>query len=125
MTRVVAVLALIERPVRVAPVRAWHTLAPCSQPGNVGLLWFPDDWETRPTEQVELVCAHCPFRTKCLDDALEFDETDGVRGGTTPYQRRQLLAERNRAKCPCCFSDAVIPSGRGEICISCGTSWLV
>lgn len=112
----------IERPVEVAPVRHWHRLAPCK---SSVLDFFPDEWETRPDPDVELLCAGCPFNTECLNDALTFKETQGVRGGTTEYQRRQLLAERNRAKCPCCASDTVVAQGRGEICISCGASWLV
>jgi transcription factor WhiB len=121
--KVKVVAIRVELPVRVAPIRPWHKYAPCQY--SPELNWFPEDWETRPDPKVELICAHCPFRTDCMNDALKFDETDGIRGATTPYQRRQLLAERERAKCPCCYSDAVIPSGRGEVCVSCGASWLV
>jgi hypothetical protein len=107
----------------VAPVRPWHRFAPCR---NVTWLeWFPDDWETRPDPGVVVICDACPFAADCLQDALNFPDTDGVRGGTLPYQRRQLNVVRDRAKCPVCFSDAIIPSGRYEICVSCATSWPV
>jgi transcription factor WhiB len=118
-------LPRIEQPVRVAPIRTWHPAGHCGKSENVKLEWFPADYVTRPDAEVAVVCARCPFAVECLNDALEFDETDGVRGGTTSYQRRQLLAERDRARCPNCGSDGVVPNGRGELCIACGTSWLV
>jgi hypothetical protein len=108
----------------VAPIRSWHTLAPCRDLPE--LEWFPAEWEVRPAGEVTRVCDGCPFNSRCLQDALDFPNTDGVRGGTVPYQRRQLLAERERARCPRCqHSDSVISYERYEICVSCGTSWPV
>ena len=113
--------ALIDRPLLVAPVPNW--VGACR--GRSDLEWFPEEWVTRPTPEVELVCAYCPFQSACLQTALDNPETDGIWGGTTPYQRRQLLNERNRSKCPNCRSDAIIAQGRSEICISCAASWPV
>lgn len=119
--------ALVRRASRdvdtVAPVRWWHRQSPCRILHK--LEWFPDDDIVRPSAAVQRVCDECPFQRECLADALEFVDTDGVRGGTTRYQRDQLRRERERARCPGCGSDAVVPNGRGEVCISCGVSWLV
>lgn len=109
---------------RVAPIRAWHEQAPCGTPENTKLNWFPEDWESYPDMQVAYVCVKCPFRVQCLDDALVYDETDGVRGGTTPYQRRQLRNKYTRARCPCCLSNSIFSDQINEICVSCGTSWI-
>lgn len=112
-----------DESVEVAPIRAWHSVAPCKS--FPWLEWFPEEWETRPEPAVVAVCDACPFSADCLRDALDFPDTDGVRGGTVPYQRRQLSAERERARCPRCGSDAVVPDGRYEICVSCAASWPV
>lgn len=36
------------------------------------------------------VCAGCPFRSACLHIALKSGEQDGIWGGTTPDERRNL-----------------------------------
>lgn len=80
-----------------------------------------------PDPAVMAFCRRCPVQAGCLEYALETEEEDheaGVWGGTTPYQRRQLKVVRARVLCPSCRSDAVQPVARGEVCISCGASWL-
>lgn len=43
------------------------------------------------------ICAACPVRTECLNDALAYrDIAFGVRGGLTPTQRRELLRQATR-----------------------------
>ena len=110
-----------DAPLRVAPLPHWR--GKCYNTNNPR--FFPEDWETHPDPEITLMCAMCPFQPKCLQLALDHPDTDGIWGGTTPYQRRQLLNERSRSRCPGCGSDAVCPNGRGEICISWGISWLV
>lgn len=73
-------------------------------------------------------CGRCPVSNLCLEFALntEADKGEcGVWGGTTAFQRQQLKRERSRKRCPGCDSDGVVPQGAGEICISCGLSWIV
>lgn len=43
------------------------------------------------------VCADCPVRTECLEDALSGPRNDdyGIRGGTTSEQRRRIHTQRN------------------------------
>lgn len=77
--------------------------------------------------EILATCGRCPVREACLQYALETEEEDheaGVWGGTTPYQRRQLMVERARVRCPACQSDAIFAAARGEVCLSCGASWL-
>lgn len=73
---------------------AWHAEAACvDEPLDV---FFP----TRGASlaRARAICATCPVRAQCLDEALEFDrsryELPGVWGGTSPRQRRQLRKER-------------------------------
>lgn len=106
---------------RVAPSPRWVGL--CRQFPQLN--WFPDEWVTKPADDVAIVCAKCPFNGDCLKLALDNEDTYGVWGGTTEYQRRQLLNERHRMRCPGCSSDSIVPQGRGEVCISCGLSWIV
>jgi hypothetical protein len=92
---------------------------------------FIDDYDYvdgPPDAEVQEICLRCSLRDQCLEYALDTEAPDGesgVWGGTTPYQRRQLKRDLSRVRCPACLSDAVMSAGRGEVCISCGMSWLV
>lgn len=61
--------------------------------------WCPDD-DLPPDVRARLVglakdvCARCPVRAACLEEALETGEAWSVRGGTTPAERRRLAARR-------------------------------
>jgi hypothetical protein len=66
----------------------------------------------------------CPVKTWCLDFALEHKPT-GTWGGTTEYQRRQLLAKKDRVFCPGCGGEDVIDEDGSQICLACGISWLI
>lgn len=77
---------------------------------------------------VLVMCATCPINPACLAFALANETRNGeagVWGGTTPTQRRKMKVVKNRQACPVCDDDAVVVKGRGEICISCGASWLI
>lgn len=83
-----------------------------------------DDNARRPSAEVEAICSSCPVKTECLDYALE-RKPSGVWGGTTEYQRRQLLAGKERVFCPGCGSSEVFDHGDSEICLACGISWRI
>lgn len=106
------------------PVAKWHRDGACD-----GMVdddrFFPEEWEQKPHPEIQALCDRCPKNAECLAGALEYEDTDGVWGGTTPYQRRQLKADRNRVRCPGCTSDNVIELGRGQLCLGCGVSWTV
>ncbi|RSD26442.1 WhiB family transcriptional regulator [Amycolatopsis eburnea] len=44
----------------------------------------------RVIAQAKAVCAQCPVRSECLADALDAGLDDGVFGGLTAEERRQL-----------------------------------
>lgn len=58
-------------------------------------LFFPDKG-SRATE-AKAVCERCPLKGVCLEHALETKEKDGVWGGTTPEERKKLLAKGKAA----------------------------
>ena len=46
------------------------------------------------------VCAACPVRRECLDDALSFETSHnryGYWGGTSPNQRKRASAQRRKS----------------------------
>lgn len=80
------------------PARAWLTRARCARPDMLPFrhLFFPHPGETAKAEAAKQICAMCPVRQECLDDALA-DEggkrkaaRDGIRGGATPSQRYSM-----------------------------------
>lgn len=77
-----------------------------------------------PSPEAEAYCNICPVRADCLAWALEHHE-EGVWGGTTTYQRRQLGRKQERTVCPGCSSDALVVEGQAELCLACGVSWTI
>ena len=84
----------------------WRTQAACLDdpdrqfPGNVA----------EEIAAAKRVCAGCPVRDKCLGEALERRERDGVWGGLTYGERKNLalygVPSRFRmATCPVCKRD--------------------
>lgn len=49
-------------------------------------------------EQARAVCRRCPVQERCLEWALETDQTIGVWGGTTESERRALKRRRAVAR---------------------------
>jgi len=90
--------------------------------------FFPDVYdEDAPVEvpsEIKALCARCPFRVGCQEWATKNDEY-GFWAGTSRFQRHQLSRTTHRVKCPSCESEAVIVSGRVEICTSCAQSWMI
>ena len=64
----------------------------CSNPKYNPDLWF--DFATI-TEAKE-ICRRCPLVLMCAAYAIENDEHDGVWGGLSPEDRRQLRLQRGR-----------------------------
>lgn len=67
-------------------------------------------------------CDLCPVRVACLRTAI-VTSSEGIWGGTTTFQRRQLVRVRNRAKCPLCLSVSLIQVEDDDVCRSCAASW--
>ncbi len=75
----------------------WRDLALCAEVDPE--LFFPDKGESsRPAKRV---CASCPVRAECLQDALDRHEQFGVWGGLTERERRVLARQPHPARyCP-------------------------
>lgn len=62
-------------------------------------LFFPPDYpltetnaeRTRREARAKVVCRKCPVKQQCLQDCLVWGD-DGIRGGTTPAERRRMIA---------------------------------
>jgi len=75
------------------PAPAWRTDAACAEVG--GELFYPAPNES--AAPAKRVCARCPVRRDCLDDALAWETPSlrhGVLGGLTPTERARLAAQR-------------------------------
>ena len=60
-------------------------------------LFFPEDYTNRVTVlEAKAVCQSCPLTTECLQYAMSDSSLDGIWGGTTPQDRKNLR-RRKRA----------------------------
>lgn len=88
----------MTRPARHAH---WRDHALCARPEYAHVDWFNESPNRRAREATEevakAVCASCPVRQACLDDALESYEQYGVRGELTAPERRKLRRYKGRA----------------------------
>ncbi|NUS72461.1 MAG: WhiB family transcriptional regulator [Corynebacteriales bacterium] len=70
------------------PDLSWRTQARCRTVD-------PETFFPLPTEPADLalaLCNACPVAAECLRAALEAGDCEGVWGGTTPRERRAMLA---------------------------------
>jgi Transcription factor WhiB len=78
------------------PRRAWVDGALCAQTDPE--IFFP--LKGAPGHEAKRICAQCPVRLPCLEEALARDLTWGIWGGLTPRERkkeRDRRAERGAA----------------------------
>lgn len=82
----------------------WRTRAACKDDPD---RQFPEN-RAEEIAAAKQVCASCPVKAECLRDALALDERDGVWGGLTSGERRNLrlygVAVRHvqKSSCPVC-----------------------
>lgn len=73
------------------PIDRWWNHGACR--GHDPNLWFPEWPKPNEYRQARKICATCPVRKQCLDDALK-RETGSLRygmfGGTTPLERERI-----------------------------------
>ena len=75
----------------------WRDQALCAQTDPE--LFFPDKGGT--SAPAKRVCARCPVRAECLQDALDTGERFGIRGGLSERERRKLAKPPvPAARCP-------------------------
>jgi len=70
----------------------WHKDAACRGHANPDM-WFPEagkPYTRMQTAHALWICAHCPVREECLDEALAKNEKHGIRGGRTTRQRVRM-----------------------------------
>jgi len=76
--------------------QSWRELAACS--GDMGALFYPPvsserrSVKTGREARAKQVCATCPVRDQCLDQALAVGERYGIWGGLTGTERQHLIA---------------------------------
>jgi Transcription factor WhiB len=75
-----------------APPPPWTEQALCAQADPD--TWFPRKGQNDLVRTAKKVCARCPVRIECLDHALTIRDPNGIWGGTSPEERRALLAEQ-------------------------------
>jgi WhiB family redox-sensing transcriptional regulator len=75
----------------VTPAR-WRDRAACAAPGIDPELFFPEPGRRNGAAEAKRICARCPVRAPCLDEALATPLflDDGIRAGTTALERRRL-----------------------------------
>jgi hypothetical protein len=83
----------------------------------------PDAETNKGLAEAGAWCNVCPVRTECLAWAMLY-RCEGYWGGTTTYQRLQLMRVRTRAKCPLCLSVTLVATEQHEVCLACGMSWV-
>jgi WhiB family redox-sensing transcriptional regulator len=90
----VELLSLMEHgdhpdPLRVEEFRpSWHADAACRGRGTAA--FFPGRGQNETCASAKAICAGCPVRAECLDDALAHGEKVGNWGGTSERERRRL-----------------------------------
>lgn len=73
----------------------WHDLAACRSPRGAGVDFFPPKGgDVRPALAV---CAECPARWPCREDAIADVTRAGIWGATSARQRAKIRAEREAA----------------------------
>jgi WhiB family redox-sensing transcriptional regulator len=70
--------------------RDWTASALCAQTDPE--IFFPNQGES--PSAAKAVCARCPVRSPCLEEALATARAWGVWGGMTPSERRAEAARR-------------------------------
>ncbi len=81
----------------------WHERAACRDHPDPDL-WHPPGYSHGHESDILTalaVCATCPVKTACLEDALEREAPTyrwGIWGGTTPDQRTQLTRRKRRTR---------------------------
>lgn len=74
----------------------WRSHAACA--GKVGVSFYPPmrpekrSAKAAREERAKAVCASCPVRETCLDEAVGHGERFGIWGGLTDTERNRLRA---------------------------------
>lgn len=69
------------------------------------------------------ICSRCPVEESCFAFSLARKISDGVWGGHSAFERRQLLRKKSRRHCPGCDGTDIETERNGEVCVRCGLTW--
>lgn len=70
----------------------WYAYAACHGQ-DTNLFYPPKHLKATAAKQV---CARCPVATQCLEYALDMNDMNGVWGGMSPEERKEIRRARNR-----------------------------
>lgn len=79
----------------------WTNRAACA--AHDPEMFFPDPSDTAGQKAAKAICAQCPVRVACLEEAMAVEggrsvaERYGIRGGKTPSARRDEYRRRRKA----------------------------
>jgi WhiB family redox-sensing transcriptional regulator len=110
------------------PANDWKVRGACR--GADPAIFLPGDAfddvveEEEPSAEALAYCNRCVVAADCLTHALAVGE-EGIWGGTTSYQRRQLKRPLTRVNCPVCGAQNMNALADAELCINCGASWRI
>lgn len=86
-------LAHLSEPVRIPRGARWQEFARCA--GMDPNIFFPERGDHHAMETAKAVCSECPVRSQCLESGI--GELQGVWGGTSRRERKQIRAQRRLA----------------------------
>lgn len=114
-------MATVLPPVFLAGLGAWRDRALCR--GLDASPFFSETKDKYPPDDVQALCNVCPVRAECLAEALRRKDPWGVWGGTSGWQRMQILRGKARRRCLMCHSDNIRRGPGAEVCMACGITW--
>lgn len=73
----------------------WTEQAACrNHPDPAAFFPVRRNWRTEQTRAVLALCATCPVRAECLEEAVRLGDDHGIRGGLSGRERRLLREAR-------------------------------
>ncbi len=60
-------------------------------------LFFPEEDDAESESLAKQICNKCPIESRCLDAAIEDNETEGIWGGCNYVERRTIKMRNNRS----------------------------
>ena len=69
----------------------WRAMAACK--GIDSDIFFSNF--TKDADAARAICAKCPVKPDCLEYAIANKETEGIWGGTSEIQRKNIVRARN------------------------------
>jgi WhiB family redox-sensing transcriptional regulator len=91
----------------VGPKENWRVRSACIDDPE---RQYPHDQDQAGIRLAKMICRICPVQADCLVEALTFGERFGIWGGTTPKERRRMVAGTPLKTCADCAA-RFVPRG--------------